>query len=108
MARELEHWLPTLAPAADGERRLREALAARGRADGPAWQPALAAVCCVLLLALALTSPRSPRPDIARALDLPPPPAVRVDDGAALEVPVATTGVRVVLVMSLEPVPDAR
>lgn len=107
MARELQRWLPERAPPAGGERRLREALAARRREDAPAWQPALAAVCCVLLLALVLPAPATRRqaPDIAHALDLPPPAAVWVADGAALEVPVGAEGVRVVLVMDRDETP---
>lgn len=110
MVRELERWLPELAPPSGGEDRLRAALAARRRDETPAWRPALAAVCCVLLAAVALPSPAArPRaPDLAPLLDLPPPPAVRVEDGAALELPVAADGVRVVWVMDLGEDPPAR
>ncbi|MCE3002654.1 MAG: hypothetical protein ACK59M_07715 [Pseudomonadota bacterium] len=103
MARELERWLPLLKATAGGERRLREALAERRREAAPPWQPALAGVCCALLAAALLPTPGTHphRPDISRALDLPPPPVVQVENGAAIEVPVASEGVRVVLVMDL-------
>jgi hypothetical protein len=110
MTRELHRWLPDLAPPAGGELRLRAAIDTRGRETAPSWHAALAAVCCVLLAAIALPAPgaRAPRPDIARALDLLPPPGVQVAGGAALEVPVAAEGVRLVLVMDLGEAPIAR
>lgn len=110
MARDLERWLPMLDAPSGGELRLADALHARHAESQAPWRPALAAVCCVLLVALALPKPgaRATRPDIARALDLPPPPAVQVEDGAALEVPVAAENVRVVWVMNLGEGPSPR
>jgi hypothetical protein len=104
MSRELESWLPALDPPGGGEQRLADALARRGAVGDPAWRPALAGVSCVLMAAVALplATPQRQAPDFTRVLDLPPPPAVRVSHGAALELPSTVDGVRVVLVMHLD------
>jgi hypothetical protein len=97
---DIERLLPTLQPPAGGAARLQRALTAGGSEADLPWEPAVAALTCVALLAVAALPPTVDDTDwrprfsaqLVQAAEL------RVSDGAALALPVGNPHVRVFVI----------